>query len=466
MKSTDGQQETQKSGDPDPQNESSSQSFHSSDMLASRQDITAVTVTSGGDSFTVVAGLNGAEPHVRELEGIKQNYQLEKALLALSSSIQGQKLVEENASDLKKYGLSEPSGEAEILYSDGTKVQILVGDASPTNERQVYAAVKGEKSVWLVENSVSVYFTGKAKDYVSQIVSPVAEKTAAQSAKMTIVKKGSPQITLERTNENWTMTSPVKAALDSERSAGTVNGLYGLNAEYCEVVRPDAAAKAKCGLDDPAVTVRFTEGSYDLTLKIGNAVVRNDESEKERYYCFLEGGVDTNCIYAIAKEYLPWVDVTAQSLLSEMIFPNYLVNLKSISIDVSGAKTEYLITNEGGDNTKINQDVSKIRTTQVKSGGKELDLAAFREFYAFLMKCPTDKIYTKDDKNDAYITVVYNKNDGSADRLELVRADSGYGARVNGQMCYLVDKAWVDTLIVDIKALAKGQPIKTQSDTP
>ena len=92
----------------EPAKESSSQSFHSNNMLASRTDITSVKITSADGSFTVLAGQNGAEPHVKELEGVKQDHQLENALLALCASVKGQKLVEQNAKDLQKYGLDKP----------------------------------------------------------------------------------------------------------------------------------------------------------------------------------------------------------------------------------------------------------------------------------------------------------------------------------------------------------------------
>ena len=434
--------------------ESSSQSFHSSNMITSREDISSVTVTSGGESFTVTAGQGDADPQIKELEGIRQNIQLEKALLALCQSISPDKLVEEDADDLKKYGLDKPSGAGEITYSDGTKAKILVGDISPSNERQVYAAIEGKKKVWLVESNVSIYFTGKAKDYVSPVMSPQADRTASDSAEMTISSDSLEyDITLERNGEKWSMTSPLKAQLDEERSSGTVGGLYGLNAEYCEVVRPDEAAKAKCGLDKPAAEVTLKEGNNKLVLKIGSAVVRKDESEKERYYCLIEGTEGTDCIYAVAKEYLPWVSIAAQDLVSEVIFPNYLVNLKSISIKLDGKSREYIITNEGGDPDKINEDISKMRTISVKCGGRELDLEKFRELYEHLMRCPTGRIYTKQVNSDEYAEVIYKKNDGTQDRLGLVRVNEGYAVKVNGQVSYLAGEDWVSELIVKINAL-------------
>ena len=432
--------------------DSSSQSFHSSDMLTSREDIKSVTVTSGGESFTVTAG-QGGDPYIKQLEGIKQNIELENALIELCKGLHAERTVEENADDLAKYGLKEPKGKGEIVYNDGTKASILVGDASPADERLFYAAVEGQHTVVLVEGNAYVYFTGKAKDYVSPVLSPAAQRSASESAKMTVSKQGADGLVLERSGESWSMSAPIKAQLDEQKSSGTVNGLYGLNAEYCEVIKPDDAAKAKYGLDKPAVTVTLKDGAVDITLKIGNAAVRNDESEKERYYCTIQGVDGTDCIYAVAKEYLPWVDITAAGLVSDIMLPNYLVNLKSIELTLGGKKHEYVITNEGGEADKINEDVSKVRTVKVTGGGREIDLAKFRELYEQLMKCPTNRIYTNDVKGDASISAVYHKNDGSADRLELVKTDEGFGARVNGQMSYLVDKAWADKLTAMIDAL-------------
>lgn len=442
--------------------ESSQEEFtHQSGTITSREDISSVTVTSGGKSYTASVAANGI-PEINELKGIKQNLRLANALISMCSKIQPYRLVEENAQDLKKYGLAEPSGVGEIVYKDKTMVRILVGDRSPSEEDYAYACIDGQKTVWLVENSVWLYLTGKAEDMVSPQMSPLLEKTASADAKMVITKKGADGTVLERKDDKWKMTAPINAELDMQKASACVNGLYGLSAEYCECIRPDKDKLAEYGLKEPAVTVGFKEGTAELELYIGSAVKRNDESEKEKYYCYLKGSEDTDCIYAVAKEYLPWVEIAAQDIVSEVMLPNYLVNLKRITVTAGGKTTEYVITNEGGDSSKINEDISKMRTASVTSGGKELELIKFRKFYELLMKCPTNRIFTQDVNSEAYITVVYSKNDGTADRLELVKAGEGLGARVNGKMSYLVPQSWADAVIADIDALAQGKELRTE----
>ena len=446
------------------QQQSSQQDFvHDSGLITSREDISSVTVTAGGKSFTVVVAENGI-PKVTELNGIKQNAQLANALISLCSKIEPQKLVEET-SDFGKFGLENPRGIGEITYKDSTKIRVLVGDDAVGSDELVYAAVEGQNKVWLVESSVRLYFCGKIEDYVSQSMSPLAEKTESADAKMSISGKGIQSYELERKNNKWRMTQPIIAELDEQRSSAAVNGLYGLSAEYCECIRPDDAKKAEYGLKDPGYTVSFREGDRELVLSIGNAVKRDYESEKEKYYCYLKGSADTDCIYAVAKEYLPWAGLAAQDIISEVMLPNYLVNLRSIDIEADGIKTEYIITNEGGDSSSINEDISKMRTASVKCSGKDIEIPRFREFYELLMKCPTSRIYTKAAAGSAYITIVYHKNDGTSDKLELIKTDGGFAAKVNGKISYLVPGGWAETVIYDIKALTEGKELRTDFDT-
>ena len=427
-------------------------------MLTQRTDISSVTVTNGGESFTMTISDSG-EPQVKELEGIRQDSAREKALAELCRAVEAVKVVEQDAADLGKYGLDKPSCSGAIEYKGAEGLKIIIGDPSVDSEHY-YAALEGQRKVWLVEKSVWRYFASKVSDYVSYVMSPEIAKEAS-SAEITVKRRGSDDIVLAQTDGEWKMTSPINAALDPTKSAGTVNGLYSLSAEYCYAVHPDEAAKKACGIDENSPKAVLKQGEQVFTLYMGNAAPMSQGEEKEKLLCYFEGSADTDCIYAVDREYLPWADVTVQGLISQIMLPNYLVNLRSITVTASGSTTRYDITNSGGDSTKVNEDISKMRTEKVESGGRELDLTEFRKFYKLLMNCPTEQIYTQQVKNDADITIVYTKNDGTADRLELFAAGDGYAARVNGRMSYLVKKSWADAVIVGIKALADGGSVKT-----
>ena len=80
------------------------------------------------------------------------------------SELSADRLVEENAEDLAKYGLSEPSAKVVMTYADGTKFEFSVGDVSPTETTEVYCAVGN--NVYLVKNSLVSNYQKKTENHV------------------------------------------------------------------------------------------------------------------------------------------------------------------------------------------------------------------------------------------------------------------------------------------------------------
>ena len=206
--------------------------------------------------------------------------------------------------------------------------------------------------------------------------------------------------------------------------------------------------------------MKLEQGKQTFVLYIGSPAVKSQGEEKDKLYCYLEGEPSVDCIFAVDKEYVPWAEIKPADIISRTMIPDHISLLKSVVINTQGVAREYTIYNTG--EGTASGDISKITTEKVTKDGKELDLTQFRKFYEFLMKCPTTQIYTKDDNNSPHTTIIYNRTDGKADKLELVPTGNGYGARVNTKMSYLVDKSWVDALAGNITALEQGGEIKTQ----
>ncbi|WP_028505051.1 DUF4340 domain-containing protein [Ruminococcus sp. FC2018] len=430
---------------------------HDDMVIVSGEDISAVTVSKGSESFTLEV-LSSGETQIKELSGLRQDEIRKKALLELCKSVKAAKLVEEHPQSLEKYGLDKPVSAATINYKDGKSVKVCMGEMS-VDGSQCYTMIQGQDKVWLVEKNIQMYFSGSARDYVSTVMSPRIDKDNTADAKITVTKPGSEDMVLERRAGDWSMSAPINAYVDEQKSTGTINGIFSLTAEYCETVHPDDEAKKAHGIGADSVKVKLEQGKQTFVLYIGSPAVKSQGEERDKLYCYLEGEPSADCIFAVDKEYVPWAEITPQDIISQTMIPNYLVRLKSIVINAEGKTREYTIYNTG--EGVASGDISKITTEKVTKDGAELDLAQFRRFYEFLMKCPVSQIYTKDDNNSPRITVIYNRSDGKADKLELVQTDKGYGARINGKMSYLVDKSWVDALVVNITALEQGGEIRT-----
>jgi len=71
------------------------------------------------------------------------------SIVSTLSSLNSERVVEDKASDLKPYGLTEPALEVDILTKDGKSQKLLVGDDTPAGNA-VFAATSGDPRVFTI----------------------------------------------------------------------------------------------------------------------------------------------------------------------------------------------------------------------------------------------------------------------------------------------------------------------------
>src|SRR5436190_1506190 len=175
------------------------------------------------------------------------------------------RVVDENPSDLKEYGLAAPRVEIDFKASgDKDYRKLLVGDKSPTGS-DMFAKRNDEKRVFLIPAFQDSSFN---KDTFSlrdkQLLKFERDKVdrveiAAAGKNLAIGKEGS----------DWKLTSPLQTRADF----GAVEGLMGrLQTAQMKSIAADEAAPAdlkKYGLEKPEVTVNVNAGSARATLLVG-----------------------------------------------------------------------------------------------------------------------------------------------------------------------------------------------------
>ena len=175
------------------------------------------------------------------------------------------RVVDENPTDLKEYGLATPRLEIDFKASgDKDYRKLLVGDKSPTGS-DMFAKRNDEKRVFLIPAFQDSSFN---KDTFSlrdkQLLKFERDKVdrveiAAAGKNLAIGKEGS----------DWKLTSPLQTRADF----GAVEGLMGrLQTAQMKSIAADEAAPAdlkKYGLEKPEVTVNVNAGSARATLLVG-----------------------------------------------------------------------------------------------------------------------------------------------------------------------------------------------------
>ena len=227
--------------------------------------IEQVTVTSAAGEQTTVQKQGTAwqitAPAVvaadeAELSGLTSNL----------ASLEVQRVVDEQATDFKQYGL-DPAKLRVMFKAGGKDHTLLLGDKTPTGG-DMYARLPDAPRIFLVSSFLEATFNKTTFDLRDKTVLKIdrekVERVEVQAGdrKTTFIKQGS----------DWRITTPFEARADF----GAVEGIVGrLNSSPMKSIEAaeakDPKELAKYGLDRPAATVRVVSGSSEAGLAIGKS---------------------------------------------------------------------------------------------------------------------------------------------------------------------------------------------------
>jgi hypothetical protein len=172
------------------------------------------------------------------------------------------RVVDENPSDLSQYGLNPPK--AEIAFRvKGQKDprQLLIGEKTATGS-DIYAKTPDQKRVFLISGYLENSFERTPFD--------LRDKTAlkfdqAKADGVEIVHNGT--TALAKSGTEWALAKPYKARADFASAEAVLTSLSSLQMQ--KIVENDAKDLAKYGLDKPDATITVNSGSTRASLALG-----------------------------------------------------------------------------------------------------------------------------------------------------------------------------------------------------
>jgi len=190
-----------------------------------------------------------------ELSGITSNL----------ASLEVQRVIEEQASDFKEYGL-EPA-RIQLSFKHGGKEQaLLLGQKTPTGG-DIYARVPDKPRVFLVSAYLETTFNKTAFDLRDKTILKIdrdkVDRVEIESADRTVhvAKQGA----------DWRITKPFDARGDFGAVEGVLGRINSTTMKAITAADPDAKALKEYGLDKPEATVRIASGSSQAGLQIGKS---------------------------------------------------------------------------------------------------------------------------------------------------------------------------------------------------
>jgi hypothetical protein len=216
-------------------------------------DVTSLKKGSGG--WTIVkpvdsqADQNSASDVAASLAGLEED-----------------RVVDENATDLKTYGLAEPRIDVSFnVEGDKDTHRILIGDKSPTNIG-LYAKLPSSNKVFLVATSLDTSLNRSTFD--------LRDKTALKfdQDKVDSVELTSKNqtIRLTRTGEDWKLVKPIEAPADFSSVQGLIGQIHSAQMTALKDSPDDLKDLKKFGLDKPEVSATLGIGNSHVTLELGS----------------------------------------------------------------------------------------------------------------------------------------------------------------------------------------------------
>lgn len=425
------------------------------------ENVVSIKIKNSSADYEIVRASEATEDTdasytIEEYEGLPINYTLLNAVPNSIASMSSEKTVEENASDLSKYGLDNPSAEVTVTFDDdkNTVKEMCFGDYAPSGD-YMYMCFKGENTVYTVDDTLPVVFTYDEEYFISLAVIeepsdedyPIVEKVSVERSEldypivMEYDQKADDASFTGGTAAAHIMTEPVFAYLDVSTSTDYTHGLFGLTANSVASVKPSDSEKTAAGLDKPACIVKMEcDDDSDYTLTIGSKV----EVNSAYYYCGMVDGIDV--LYLFSADSVPWAEMEVTDVTSQLVFGTYFYDIGQLLIETADYTLDF--QGEGEDEDSYTCTLN----------GEECTLDRFKEFYQFAIMTSAEELYLEEPEGEPIVKITLKRQDGQeGETVEYYRGENRKTIiKHNGVTSFACRSTFLDVMLDNIERAAEG----------
>ncbi len=375
---------------------------------------------------------------------IKADSSVLSSIAINAASVTADKLVEENAQDMSKYGLDKPVI-VKLKLTDGTVKSLEIGAVTPT-KGGYYVRLTGENKVYVVGSyTIETLLTNRNGLRLKKLFNI----DSTMFTKIAMDRKGENVFSSEldpKKSAIWNLLQPIKGSTNSTALQPMFEALSATT--VVEFIEDKPSDLSKYGLDNPSYTFDFdttTGGAFKLLL--------GDEKTKgSEMYAKLDGNDE---VFTIDSSAYTFLDKPLKEIIDTFA---YLVNIdqvKKIDLTMEG-KTDTMTLDiyKAADNSS-DSDKDKFTFNGKDATGKnDDDNQPFREFYQSLIAICLDDIDLSGAKpvDNPEISINYTLADGAM-KIDYVSKDADYFYVFrNGEYAnILVSKTKVDYGVVGMK---------------
>ena len=186
------------------------------------------------------------------------------SMVSALSSLGSERLVDEKASDLKQYGLTQPSLEADITTQDNKSQKLLIGDDTPTGNA-AFAMLAGDPRVFTVASYTKTNVDKNANDLRDKRLLTADFDKVSQIE--LLAKKQ--ELTLGRNKEAWQILKPQPLRADNSQVEDLVRQLKDAKMEpgASDAEEHKSASAFASGASVAVVKVTDSSGTEELQVR-------------------------------------------------------------------------------------------------------------------------------------------------------------------------------------------------------
>ena len=344
------------------------------------------------------------------------------------SSVEIQRVIDDNPPDLKEYGLAQPRVEV-AFKANGQPHRLQIGQKTPAGT-DVYAKLPDSKRVFLIPSFLDSTFNRSTFDLRDKTVLKLdREKVDALE-----VNAGTRTLKFEKKNGEWQIAQP--SAGRAEFSA--VDGLVSrISSVQMKSIVPDATDLKKYGLDKPAATVRLGSGSSQASLAIGSAAESGSVYAKD---------LSRPAVFTIESSLADELKKDVSEYRQKDLFDARSFNTSRLDIVHGGQTSTFDKTKvkgkDGKEEEKWKQTAPTARDVDAAKVEALISAVTVGRATGFVDSTANTGL----DKPE--LTVTFKYDEGKEERVSFARTkDAAFAARAGAPGAAKVDASLIDSII-------------------
>ena len=377
--------------------------------------INKLEIKKPGSPAIVLARNNSGNWQITEPKAFGADRSTVNGALSSLSALNSQRVVEDKASDLQKFGLAQPAVEVEVGEKDNKTQKLLFGDSTPTGGA-VYAMLAGDPRVFTIDSY--------SKNSVDKGLNDWRDKRLLTAdpdkiSRLELVRKNQ-TIEFGRNKDEWQILKPKPLRADDSQVSQLIRTLTDARMDLSGSDADNKALASAFAHATPVATAKLTDESGGQELEV--------RKNKDDYYAkssIVEGE------YKVSSNLGTALDKNLDDFRNKKLFDFGYDDPNKIELH-AGSKAYYL--------TRSGEDWW--------SNGEKMDPGTVQTMVAKLRDLSASKFVDSGFKSPAAIEATVTSNDSKrVEKVSVSKSGNDYIAeRENETGLYQVDSSAVDDL--------------------